>query len=138
MCGSLNAGTIKNKYPIPCIDILFDQLAGTQMFSKIDLRFSYHHIRIRDEDILKAAFSTRYGLYEYLVLSFGLTNALAHFMYLMNYIFMSKLTSLSWFSLTTYLYIQRVRMNMKSIFESCFNGCETISYMQSLASASSG
>jgi hypothetical protein len=87
----LNAVTIKNKYPLPRIDILFDQLAGARVFSKIDLCSGYHQIKIRDEDITKTAFSTRYGLYEYLVMSFGLTNALAHFMYLMNYMFMPEL-----------------------------------------------
>jgi hypothetical protein len=86
----LNAVTIKNKYPLPCIDILFDQLAGAQVFSKIDLRSSYHQIKIRDEDIPKMAFSTRYVLYEYLVMSFGLMNAPTHFMYLMNSVFMPK------------------------------------------------
>jgi hypothetical protein len=77
---------MKNKYPLPHIDILFDQLAGAQVFSKIDLRFGYHQIKIHDKDITKTAFSTRY-----LVMSFGLTNAPAHFMYLMNSIFMPEL-----------------------------------------------
>jgi hypothetical protein len=87
----LNAVTIKNKYPLPHIDILFDQLAEAQVFSKIDLRSEYHQIKIRDEDIPKTEFSTRYGLYEYLVISFGLANAPAHFMYLMNSVFMPEL-----------------------------------------------
>jgi hypothetical protein len=89
--GLLNAVTIMNKYPLPRIDILFDQLAGAQVFSKIDLRFGYHEIKICAEDIPKTAFTMRYGLYEYLVMSFGLTNALAHFMYLMNLVFMLEL-----------------------------------------------
>jgi hypothetical protein len=87
----LNAVTIKNKYPLSRIDILFDQLAGTKVFSKVDLRSSYHQIKIRPEDVPKTAFSTRYGLYEYLVMSLGLTNAPAHFMYLMNYVLMPEL-----------------------------------------------
>jgi hypothetical protein len=87
----LNAVTIKNKYPLPRIDILFDQLAGAQVFSKIDLRSGYHQIKIRTKDIPKTAFTTRYGLFEYLVMSFELTNAPAHFMYLTNSVFMSEL-----------------------------------------------
>ena len=86
----LNAVIIKNKYPLPRIDILFDQLSKAKVFSKIDLRSGYHQIKIRLEDIPKTAFSTRYDLYEYLVISFGLTNAPAYFMYLMNSVFIPK------------------------------------------------
>ena len=87
----LNTVTIKNKHPLPHIDTLFDQLAGAKVFSKIDLRSGYHQIKIRPQDIPKITFSTRYGLYEYLVMSFGLTNAPAFFMYLMNSVFMPEL-----------------------------------------------
>jgi hypothetical protein len=81
----LNVVTIKNKYPLPHIDILFDQLSKSKVFSKIDLRSGYHQIKICPQDIPKTAFSTRYRLYEYLVMSFELTNAPAHFMYLMKF-----------------------------------------------------
>jgi hypothetical protein len=87
----LNAVTVKNKYPLPCIDILFDQLVGAKVFSKIDLHSGYHQIKIRPKNIPKTAFSTRYGLYEYLIMSFGLTNAHVHFTYLINSVFMSEL-----------------------------------------------
>ena len=87
----LNAVIIKNKYHLPRIDTLFDQLAGAKLFSKIYLRSGYHQIKIRPQGILKTAFSTRYALYEYLVMSFGLTNAPAFFMYLMNSVFMPEL-----------------------------------------------
>jgi hypothetical protein len=87
----LNAVIIKNKYPLPRIDILFDQLTRAQVFSKIDLCSSYPQIKIHAEDIPKMAFTTRYGLYEYLVMSFGLMNVQAHFMYLTNSVFMPEL-----------------------------------------------
>jgi hypothetical protein len=82
---------VKNKYPLPHIDLLFDQLIEAQVFSKIDLHSGYHQIKIHEEDIPKTTFSTRYVLYEYLVISFGLTNAPAHFMYLMNSVFLEEL-----------------------------------------------
>jgi hypothetical protein len=88
---TLNAVTIKNKYPLPRIDVLFDQLVGAKVFSKIDLRSGYHQIKIRANDIPKTTFSTKYGLYEFLVTSFGLTYAPAYFMYLMNSVFMPEL-----------------------------------------------
>jgi hypothetical protein len=87
----LNEVTIKNKYPLPRIDILFDQLTGARVFSKIDLRLGDHQIRIRPEDIPKTTFTMRYGLFEYLVMSFVLTNAPVHFTYLMNSVFMPEL-----------------------------------------------
>jgi hypothetical protein len=88
---SLNEVTIKNKYPLPRIEDLFDQMKGASVFSKIDLRSGYHQLKIRESDIPKTAFHTRYGLYEYTVMSFGLTNAPAYFMYLMNKVFMEYL-----------------------------------------------
>jgi hypothetical protein len=86
-----NEVTIKNKYPLPRIDDLFDQLPGACVFSKIDLWSGYHQLKIRECDIPKTVFVSRYGLYEYMVMSFGLTNASTCFMYLMNKVFMDYL-----------------------------------------------
>jgi hypothetical protein len=114
----LNAVTIKNKHPLPHIEDLFDQLQGACVFSKIDLCSGYHQLRIRPEDIPKTAFTCKYGLYEYTVISFGLTNALAFFMHLMNKVFMDYLDTfvvifidelmISW-------YIPSQRQSMRSI-----------------------
>jgi hypothetical protein len=83
---SLNEVTIKNKYTLPRIEELFDQMRGAKVFSKLDLRSGY-----QTEDVPKTTFTTRYGLYEFLVMSFGLANAPAYFMNLMNKVFMEYL-----------------------------------------------
>jgi hypothetical protein len=88
---SLNDVTVKNKYPLPRIEDLFDQMRGPRVFSKIDLQSGYHQMKIRPSDVPKTDFSTQYGLYEFRVMSFGLTNAPAYFMNLMNKVFMKYL-----------------------------------------------
>jgi hypothetical protein len=87
----LNKVTVKNKYPLSRIDDLFDQLKGAKIFSKIDLRSGYHQVRIKDEDINKTAFRTRYGYYEFTVVPFELSNAPVVFMCLMNGVFIDYL-----------------------------------------------
>jgi hypothetical protein len=85
--GSMNKVTIKNRYPLPRIDDLLDQLQGARVFSKVDLRLSYHQVRVKEEDIPKTAFRTHYRHYEFLVMYFGLTNAPTVFMDTMNRVF---------------------------------------------------
>ena len=80
----LNDVTVKNKYPLPHIDELFDQLQGAVVFSKLDLRQGYYQLRIKQEDILKTIFNSRYGHFEFAVMPFGITNALAAFIDLMH------------------------------------------------------
>jgi hypothetical protein len=109
---ALNEVTIKNKYPLPRIEDLFDQLRGASMFSKINLRSGYHQLRIRPSDISKTAFITKYGLYEFTVMSFGLTNTPAFFMNPMNSVFMDYLDKFWWYLLMTFSYILKVRRNM--------------------------
>jgi hypothetical protein len=88
---ALNEVTIMNKYPLPTIDDLFDQLCGVCVFSKINLRLVYHQLKVRECDIPKTAIVLRYGLCEFTVMSFGLTNASSYFIYMMNKVFMEYL-----------------------------------------------
>jgi hypothetical protein len=125
----LNVVTMKNKYPLPRIDLLFDQLIGAHVFLKIELYSGYHQIKIHEEDIPKTVFSTRYGLYEYLLMSFGLTNALAHFMYLMNSFFLEELDKFVMAFIDDILVFLRVRKSIKSISALCFSDCVIISCM---------
>ena len=106
---------MKNKYPLPRIDDLFDQMRGGKVFSKIDLRSGYHQVRIKDEYIHKIAFRIRYGHYEFAVVSFGLTNALATFMCLMNSVFSRYLDTFVLVFLDDFLFILRMRKSMKNI-----------------------
>jgi hypothetical protein len=111
---SLNDVIMKNKYSLPRVEDLFDHMRGARVFSKIDLRSGYHQVKIRPSDIPKMDFSTRYGLYEFTVMSFGLTNAPAYFMDRKNKVFVIW-TDSSWFSSMIFLFIPRVIVIMRNI-----------------------
>jgi hypothetical protein len=112
---ALNEVTIKNKYSLPRIDDLFDQLHGACVFSKIDLQSGYHQLKVRECDIPNTAFILRYGLYEFTVMSFGLTNAPAYFMYMMNKAFMEYLDKFVMVFIDDILVTQEVKKCVKSI-----------------------
>jgi hypothetical protein len=134
----LNVVTIKNKYPLPHIDIMFDQLACAKVFPKVNLCLGYHRIKIHSEDIPKTAFSTRYGWYEYLVMSFGLTNAPTHFMYLMNSIFIPELDKFAVVFIDDILIYSKLKKNMSNIIGSFCIDFVTTNSMSSSTSVNSG
>ena len=121
----LNKVTVKNKYPFHRIDDLFDQMRGVEVFFKIDLRSSYHKVRIKDEDIHKTTFRTRYGHYKFVVMPFGLTNAPTTFMCLMNSVFnmyLDKFLLIFLHAIIIYCknekyYEEHLRMDLKLLIE---------------------
>ena len=110
----INKVTVKNKYPLPRIEDLFNQLKGACVFSKIDLRSGYYQLRVKEGDVSKTAFRTRYGHYEFLVMPFRLTNAPAAFMDLMNRVFRPYVDQFVGVLLMTSWCILRMHMNMNS------------------------
>src|SRR4051812_10624406 len=134
----LNEVTIKNKYPLPRIDDLFDQLKGARVFSKIDLCTGYYQLKIRKEDIPKTAFTTRYGLYEFTVMSFGLMNDPSYFMGMMNKVFMDFLENFVVVFIDDILIYSRSEEEQKQHLAPYWNDCERTAFIPSSTSASSG
>jgi hypothetical protein len=135
---SLNEVTIKNKYPLPRINDLFDQLEGASVFSKIDLRSGYFQLKIREHDIPKTAFVTRYGSYEYTVMPFGLTNAPSYFMSMMNKVFMEFLDKFVVVFIDDILVYSKRKKIMKSIYVQYWRNSENTSYMLNSTNVSFG
>ena len=134
----LNEVMIKNKYPLPMINDLFDRLQGAKVFSKIDLGSGYHQLKIREHDIHKTAFTTRYGLYEYTVMSFGLTNAPAYFMNMMNKVFMEFLDKFVVVFIDDILVYSKNEEEHKEHLRLVWRSSENISYAPSSANVSFG
>ena len=134
----LNKVTVKNKYPLPRIDDLFDQLQGAGVFSKIDLRSGYHQLRIKEEDISKSAFRTRYGHFEFTVMPFGLTNAPAAFMGLMNRVFNAYLDKCVVVFIDDILVYSKSQEEHQEHLRIVLQICERISCMLSFRSVNFG
>ena len=134
----LNDVTIKNKYPLPKIEDLFNELSGARVFSKIDLRTGYHQLKVRETDIPKTAFITRYGLFEYTMMSFELTNAPAYFMNLMNKVFMDFLDKFVVVFIDDILIYSKSEEEHEEHLRVVLGIFVSISCMPSLASANSG
>ena len=129
--------TIKNRYPLSCIDDLFDQLRGAMVFSKIELRSGYHQVRIKDEYIIKTAFRTRYGHYEFVVMPFGLTNTPVVFMCLMNNVMHKYLDKFVVVFIDDILIYSKSEEEHKEHLKLSCKSYESINFLRNLVNATS-